>query len=61
MKPEDIGIVGFRGDVDKRPFMVGFFKNSGKQETKNRQKRDARRKKKSESSSIDYRNPYVGK
>lgn len=62
MRPEDIGIVGFRGDPDKQPFMVGYFKSSGIRETKVRQKRDARRRKKSESSSLDYRNnPYTGK
>lgn len=62
VKPEDIGIVGFRGDPDKQPFMVGFFKSSGRRESKVRQKRDARRKKKSESSNWDYRggNPYAG-
>ncbi|XP_012272417.1 protein 60A [Orussus abietinus] len=60
MRPEDIGIVGFRGDADKQPFMVGFFKSSGVREAKVRQKRDARRRKKSESSSLDYRNnPYT--
>ncbi|OAD52859.1 Bone morphogenetic protein 5 [Eufriesea mexicana] len=60
MRPEDIGIVGFRGDPDKQPFMVGYFKSSGIRESKVRQKRDARRKKKSESSSLDYRNnPYT--
>ena len=62
MKPEDVGIVGFRGDADKQPFMVGFFKSSGIREKKVRQKRDARRKKKSESSSLEYRsNPYTGR
>lgn len=62
MRPEDIGIVGFRGDPDKQPFMVGYFKSSGIRESKVRQKRDARRRKKSESSSLDYRNnPYTGK
>ncbi|XP_066601960.1 protein 60A-like [Prorops nasuta] len=60
MKPEDVGIVGFRGDADKQPFMVGYFKSSGVRERKIRQKRDARRKKKSDSSSLDYRtNPYT--
>ncbi|XP_003494016.1 protein 60A [Bombus vosnesenskii] len=60
MRPEDIGIVGFRGDPDKQPFMVGYFKSSGIRESKVRQKRDARRRKKSESSSLDYRNnPYT--
>lgn len=60
MRPEDIGIVGFRGDPDKQPFMVGYFKSSGIREKKIRQKRDARRRKKSESSSLDYRNnPYT--
>lgn len=56
MRPEDINIVGFRGDPDKQPFMVGYFKSSGIRESKMRQKREARRKKKSESSSSDYRN-----
>lgn len=61
MRPEDIGIVGFKGDPDKLPFMVGYFKSSGIRESKVRQKRDARRRKKSESSSLDYRNnPYTG-
>nr|KAF7430126.1 hypothetical protein H0235_006524 [Vespula pensylvanica] len=60
MRPEDIGIVGFKGDPDKLPFMVGYFKSSGIRESKVRQKRDARRRKKSESSSLDYRNnPYT--
>ncbi|XP_043473217.1 protein 60A [Leptopilina heterotoma] len=60
VKPEDIGIVGFRGDAGKQPFMVGFFKSSGMREKKFRQKRDARRKKKSDSSSLEYRsNPYI--
>ncbi|XP_015607274.1 protein 60A [Cephus cinctus] len=60
MRPEDIGIVGSRGDADRQPFMVGFFKSSGIREAKVRQKRDARRRKKSESSSLDYRsNPYT--
>ena len=62
VRPEDVGIVGFRGDPDKQPFMVGYFKSSGIRESKVRQKRDARRRKKSESSSLDYRNnPYTGK
>lgn len=62
MRPEDVGIVGFRGDADKQPFMVGFFKSSGVRESKARQKREARRRKKSDSSSLDYRNnPYTGK
>lgn len=62
MRPEDIGILAFRGDPDKQPFMVGYFKSSGIRESKVRQKRDARRRKKSESSSLDYRNnPYTGK
>lgn len=61
VRPEDIGIVEFRGDPDKQPFMVGYFKSSGIRESKIRQKRDARRKKKSESTSWDYRtNPYTG-
>ncbi|KAI4497246.1 hypothetical protein M0802_007730 [Mischocyttarus mexicanus] len=61
MRPEDIGIVGFRGDPDKLPFMVGYFQSSGIRESKVRQKRDARRRKKSETSSLDYRNnPYTG-
>ncbi|KAK0171257.1 hypothetical protein PV328_009007 [Microctonus aethiopoides] len=59
MRPEDVGIVGFRGDADKQPFMVGFFKSSGIREKKVRQKRDARRRRKSESSSLEYRNPYT--
>ncbi|XP_043270190.1 protein 60A [Venturia canescens] len=60
MRPEDVGIVGFRGDADKQPFMVGFFKSSGIRESKARQKREARRRKKSDSSSLDYRNnPYA--
>ncbi|XP_034944519.1 protein 60A [Chelonus insularis] len=59
MRPEDVGIVGFRGDADKQPFMVGFFKSSGIREKKVRQKRDARRRRKSESSTLDYRNPYT--
>jgi len=58
MKPEDVGLVGFRGDPDKQPFMVGFFKSSGIRESKVRQKRDARRKKKSESNwSSNFDNP----
>lgn len=61
MRPEDVGIVGFRGDADKQPFMVGFFKSSGIREKKVRQKRDARRKKKSDASSLDYRNLYTGR
>lgn len=61
MRPEDVGIVGSRGDADKQPFMVGFFKSSGIREAKVREKRDARRRKKSDTSSIDYRsNPYTG-
>ncbi|XP_053593820.1 protein 60A-like [Microplitis demolitor] len=59
MRPEDVGIVGFRGDVDKQPFMVGFFKSSGIREKKIRQKRDARRRRKSDASPLDYRNPYI--
>ncbi|XP_015113215.1 protein 60A [Diachasma alloeum] len=59
LKPEDVGIVGFRGDADKQPFMVGFFKSSGVREKKVRQKRDARRRKKSDASSLEYRNPYT--
>ncbi|EZA54725.1 hypothetical protein DMN91_006821 [Ooceraea biroi] len=60
VRPEDVGIVGFRGDADKQPFMVGYFKSSGKRESKVRQKRDARRKKKSESTNWDHRNnPYT--
>ena len=30
MRPDDIGIVGVLGILDKQPFMVGFFKDSGK-------------------------------
>lgn len=64
MKPEDVGIVGFKGDADKQPFMVGYFKSSGVREKKIRQKRDAGagRKRLSESSSFDIRNsnPYIG-
>lgn len=60
MKPEDVGIVGFRGSADKHPFMVGFFKSSGLREKKSRQKRDVRRKKKSESSSLEHRYSYGG-
>ncbi|XP_025158147.1 protein 60A isoform X2 [Harpegnathos saltator] len=60
IRAEDIGIVGFRGDPDKQPFLVGYFKSSGKRESKVRQKRDAKRKKKSESSNWDYQNnPYT--
>ncbi|XP_071557702.1 protein 60A isoform X1 [Temnothorax nylanderi] len=61
VKPEDIGIaVGLRGDPDKQPFIVGYFKSSGVREAKVRQKRDAKRKKKSEVTSWDYRNnPYT--
>lgn len=41
--------------------MVGYFKSSGIRESKVRQKRDARRKKKSESTNWDYKtNPYTG-
>ncbi|XP_011307549.1 protein 60A [Fopius arisanus] len=29
VKPENMGIVGFKGDLEKQPFMVGFYKNSG--------------------------------
>lgn len=63
MRPEDVGIaVGLRGDPDKQPFIVGYFKSSGVRESKVRQKRDAKRKKKSEATSWDYRNnPYTGK
>lgn len=61
MKPEDIGIVTFKGDASKQPFLVGYFKSSGKREKKIRQKRDAKRKKKLEQSNLDYRgNPYTG-
>lgn len=61
MRPEDTGIVGFRGDPDKQPFMVSYFKTSGVRESKIRQKRDARRKKKSESTANwDHKsNPYT--
>ncbi|XP_046414608.1 protein 60A [Neodiprion virginianus] len=60
MRPEDVGIVGSRGDVDKQPFMVAFFKSSGIREARVRRKRDARRRKKSDTSSVDYRsNPYT--
>ncbi|XP_015117735.1 protein 60A isoform X2 [Diachasma alloeum] len=30
VKPENIGIIGFKGSEEKQPFMVGFYKNSGK-------------------------------
>ncbi|XP_063981130.1 protein 60A-like isoform X2 [Diachasmimorpha longicaudata] len=30
VKPENIGIIGFQGSEEKQPFMVGFYKNSGK-------------------------------
>lgn len=60
VRPEDVGIVGFRGDADKQPFLVGYFKSSGIRESRVRQKRDAKRRRKSESSSLDYRsNPYT--
>ncbi|XP_029169043.1 protein 60A [Nylanderia fulva] len=60
LRPEDIGIIEFRGDPDYQPFMVGYFKSSGRREAKIRQKRDAKRKKKSETTSWDYRtNPYT--
>lgn len=29
IRPEDIGIVGFKGDFERQPFMAGFFKSSG--------------------------------
>lgn len=61
VRSEEIGIVGSRGDPDKQPFLVGYFKSSGRRESKVRQKRDANRKKKSESSNWDYQNnPYTG-
>lgn len=61
MRPEDIGM-GLRDYPDKQPFIVGYFKSSGVREAKIRQKRDAKRKKKSEATSWDYRNnPYTGK
>ena len=57
MKPEDVGIVGFKGDADKQPFMVGYFQSSGVREKKIRQKRDTGAGwKKSDSSSFDIRN-----
>ncbi|XP_043270322.1 protein 60A-like [Venturia canescens] len=28
-RPEDIGIVGFKGDAERQPFMTGFFENTG--------------------------------
>ena len=69
MKPEDIGIVGFRGDVETQPFMVAFLKSNGLRNRNNgkgsgtRSKRDTtttqKRKKKPEVS-LDYRiNPYA--
>lgn len=61
MRPEDVGIVGSRGDADKQPFMVGFFKSSGIREAKVRAKRDAKRRKKNDTSNLEYRNPYTGK
>lgn len=61
MRAEDIGM-GLRDYPDKQPFIVGYFKSSGVRESKIRQKRDAKRKKKSEATSWDYRNnPYTGK
>lgn len=60
VRPEDVGIVVFRGDPDKQPFITGYFKSSGVRESKVRKKRDAKRKKKSETNSWDYRtNPYT--
>ncbi|XP_011504725.1 PREDICTED: protein 60A [Ceratosolen solmsi marchali] len=61
MRPEDVGLVGFRGAADRQPFMVGFFKSSGLRERKVRQKREAKRKKKAEVAALDYRpgNPYA--
>lgn len=59
MRAEDIGM-GLRDYPDKQPFIVGYFKSSGVRESKIRQKRDAKRKKKSEATSWDYRNnPYT--
>ncbi|XP_058792921.1 protein 60A [Phymastichus coffea] len=58
-KPEDIGLVGFKGSLERQPFLVGFFKSSGLRERKVRQKREAKRKKKVDVTSLDYRgNPY---
>ncbi|XP_076626598.1 protein 60A-like [Colletes latitarsis] len=56
MRPDDIGIVGVLGIPDKQPFMVGFFKNSGK-----RKKREITyRQKDHEFTSINARNnPYT--
>nr|XP_031848442.1 protein 60A-like [Nomia melanderi] len=61
LRPADIGIVGVSGILDKQPFMVGFFKNSGNQikhEILQRQKRN--QLKKSDVTIIDIqKNPYI--
>lgn len=28
-RPEDIGIIGFKGDAERQPFMIGFFQSTG--------------------------------
>ncbi|XP_076298543.1 protein 60A-like [Lasioglossum baleicum] len=45
LRPDDIGIVGLSGVPEKQPFVVGFFRSSGKRsrhDTLRREKRDSR-------------------
>ncbi|XP_076654186.1 protein 60A-like isoform X2 [Halictus rubicundus] len=62
LRPDDIGIVGVSGVPEKQPFMVGFFKHSGKQSKHNRLQRQKRdRQKKVGFSTINIpNNPYIG-
>lgn len=44
VRPEDIGIVSAKGEEDRKPFMVAFFKSSSLRETHTRTTRDTQRR-----------------
>ncbi|XP_067007916.2 protein 60A [Anabrus simplex] len=50
IRPEDIGIVSSKGEEDRKPFMVAFFKSSNHRETHIRTTRETRGRRKSNTS-----------
>ncbi|CAL7946844.1 unnamed protein product [Xylocopa violacea] len=63
MRPDDIGIVGVSGILDKQPFMVGFFKSSAtrtrQEQALSKQKRDTKLGKQHFRSMNVQNNPYI--
>lgn len=64
IKPEEIGLIHSKSDEEHQPFLVAFFKSSGRKDSRIRQARETnprRRKKKSENNpgESSYRNPLL--